>query len=232
MEELNKLNSYNDLHDFYSLLSVYCKNQNYTGWHLYGPVNEEEYKNTKPKILVINSESGGFEGSGPVSASAVINWIDYKTPRYSIVFASALIQYLNDRQYFDFDEYYYKKLYQNREILLKNLNTISYANTRFTSNTTGRHEETIEVDAEVDEFAIYRNKLISIINPDFIIASGKHAKRAISLYLEKYDNDISYESVMKVNNKIIIFSKHLSNPRDFGGYYTMHEKIVQAINIM
>lgn len=223
MEDLPEIDNFCDLQQWFN---DYCEANKYTCWHNYGPADYTKYLAESVKILLINSESMGYEGCYKVSSDEYLKWIKKggKTPRYGSILVALIREYIkkineNNSEKHIFDKNKISSYFDNVSILIKNMDYTSYMNARITSNDTGETQEDKEnVTSNTKEFSAYRKKFVEILEPKIIICAGNSAADTIFSNYGVYPEANSTDAVFKWKNIIFVKTKQLGNPTRFGGY--------------
>ncbi len=232
----NKLDKLSTPESLSGWLREYCNERAFSGWHNYGAADPKGYMNSSPRMMLINSESGGYQDCPDVPSDEYLVWIKdrWKTPRFASVLVAAIKQ-LSNELYQGMqspgivpDEM--RKLYQSTNRLLDDMRTTIYMNARITSNDSGSpNEQTQAVRRDAKEFAAYRKRFVEVWNPEIVICAGKSACE--SLFLEEglhSPDQLLPSSVFRLGGRTFVVTPHLSRPNAFGGYEFMASVALEA----
>lgn len=228
------LEKVNDLAGLQEWLDHYCETKPYSCWHQYGPSDLSLYEAQKPKIMLVNAESGGYDGCKRVPADEYLKWIRggkkrWPTPRYGSVLVSFIRRYAHEMREggisSKFDRSLWSRLYQDTDALIEKMRATIYMNARVTSSDSDKpHEQKAAVMADAREFACYRKRFVEILRPDFIICGGTSARDAIFHSGGVFEpTDRVGDSVFSRGQCIVVITPHLSRPGLFGGYKHLDE---------
>lgn len=235
------LHNQNDFAALSHWLNQYCEEQGHTCWHNYGPADLSAYEADPVKILLVNSESGGYEGCRNVPPNEYLRWIKdrWRTPRYGSVLVTLIRRGIETTQnglpIQQLGHGGVSAIYQNDELLEEAMRRTIYMNARITSNDTGSSlEEKGAVISDAIEFAAYRKRFVEVMRPRIIICSGDSAKSSLFIDGGVFEpNSFQNESVFLVDNHIVVSVPHLSRPQIFKGYASFEkiaEKCAQMFN--
>lgn len=216
----------NNLLALQAWLDQYCNDKGYKGWHHYGPADPALYDATRPRIMLVNSETGGYEDCQSVPADEYLTWIrdGWQTPRYGSVLVSTVRRHIEGQRQglpsLQYENSWYREAYRDGEGLAEAMRATIYMNARITSNDSNtRYEQKWQVMTDVNEFAFYRKRFVEVMQPEIIICGGTSARDAIFHKDGAFDPaSIPVDSVGRVGECIVIVTSHLSCPGYFGGY--------------
>ena len=141
-----------DLAGLDAWLDRHCESAGHSCWHHYGPSDLLLYEAQKPRVMLVNSESGGYDGCGSIPADVYLTWIKdrWSTPRYGAVLVTAIRRYTLEmregRSPVEFDRPLFSNTYNNTDALIENMRATIYMNARVTSNASdSRHEQKSDV---------------------------------------------------------------------------------------
>ncbi|MEN9359319.1 MAG: hypothetical protein RL095_854 [Verrucomicrobiota bacterium] len=235
--DLNDAKSYSDLKTY---LDIYGQIEGLSCWHNYGPADYSLYISQSPKIMVINSESVGYDDSKSTPADEYMKWIKdgWKTPHFTALFVTMIRKYC--KEFRDthvlppYSKPTFSSQYKKCEELLESMKGTIYMNARITSNGTGSfREETQAVLQDSTRFADYRKKYMEILDPEIVICAGSSAHDAMFTKNSAFGEDVrpSRHSVSKIQNRIVISLNHFSRPQGFRGYQGLHDLATQCCYI-
>jgi hypothetical protein len=224
--ELKALEEAQDLSDLQAWLNCYCQEKGHDCWHQYGPADPVLYHSSNPRVMLINSESGGYEECGQIPSDEYLKWIQsgWNTPRYSAVFVTAIRKHIDTfshgRSASELSPSWYRECFQDGVSLAHSMRNTIYMNARITSNDSNTpHEQKPEVMSDVHEFALYREKFVDVMRPEIIISGGKSARECVSHSLGLFDPWAApTKPVEKFGKYIVVTMPHFSRPQLFGGY--------------
>ena len=233
---ISELNDYPSLQKW---LNDYCEAAGYTCWHNYGPADLAAYLSDPVKILLVNSESGGYEGCKNVPSDEYLQWIEdrWTTPRNGSVLVTLIRDYISlliEQQAIPpFDRSLTSKIYQNTSRLLNVMRGTIYMNARITSNDTGSMaEDKSNVLSDAQEFAVYRKKLVEILKPRIIICAGESAKDSIFLADGVFPKSALQEKdVFILEDFIVVKTRHLSRMGLSGGYEHLNQLAAECAEL-
>jgi hypothetical protein len=220
--KLSAISTYRGLNEW---LDQHCKENQFSSWHHYGPAEVDGYFASTPRVMIVNSESSGYDDVKGAYPDEYITWIKdgWATPRYGSVLISAIIRRITEldtKISSGYERQLYQDSYQNVDGLLNMMCKVAYVNARVSSNDSGTmNEQKSQVVAEAKLFALYRKRLIELLDPEIIICGGSSARDAIFQIDGFYPVEVTPNlQVSRIGDRIIVLIPHLSRPSLFGGY--------------
>ena len=239
--KLSELKCYPSLRQW---LKEYCEEEKFICWHDYGPAEYSLYDSDPVKILLMNAESGGYEGCQNTPPNEYLKWIRKQppipTPRNGAVFVTLIREYiallLANKPIPPFGRSRWVECRECRkdvDRLIKNMSGTIYMNASVTSNPNeSSREDKARIRSDIRKFALYRKRFVEILKPRIVICAGLSAGDSLFIDGGAFPtSSLRKDSVFLIDNCVLVVMPHLSRPQLFHGYKGLHNIGLRCANL-
>lgn len=194
----------------------YVKQCGIDSYMFYSPTDEEIYWKEHNKVLIVNMEPYGYQGEiVNIDKNELLRWLyddtntGTKTTRYSVLFASLLLEYLEDKNKLQRTDIQTK--YYNKELLENTLSRITIYNIRPTSNNRKEQDVYGILNSAQGKLGEYLKNEILSLDAKYIIVSGKAGLESFKRIFE-IKQKITKNMPVQIGKTTILAVNHFSRP--------------------